>query len=585
MPTAGTVPCRIDTAVLLADGLWLVGWVLAAEIKSATVIASGSRSSADLVVRYWRQDVVDHFGVDTDHQPMLGFVVRAPAHGLAPKSAIELVFQTTEGPSNAKSECSDPAQADFAQGLQAQWPLIGHALIQSHNSADLMPLLRLVATPISDVFGQFQFFVEPAINTGDEGLLVNGWLVDPNRELRHLYLCCSRTGQVFGDLAASWVRTPRADVSDRHKGSLSAGQNAGFIVWLPNGGGSRVGVTDHLYALAILEDGRIARQDIKPSSAMAPMASVQHALRHFDDTQSQLGEILEFHVGPAIDAIWRHSPRAVPQISRRDFGVAPLTPSISVIVPLYGRYDFMRHQLAMFADDPEMQRVELIYVIDDPTIAAPTLHLANDLAALFRVPFSVVSYKENLGFAGANNVAAGIARGQILILLNSDVMPIKSGWAPALATQLLDLPAAGIVGTTLLYEDGSLQHAGLQLRRLPRWADLPINIHPGKGLSYTASGESRPVSGVTAACMTIHRHLYQEVGGLDEGFILGDFEDSDLCFRISDRGYKIYCADIPMYHLERQSQSLVGDNWKHKLTLYNCWRHSKRLPANAGVTE
>ncbi len=60
-----------------------------------------------------------------------------------------------------------------------------------------------------DRFGKFQFFVEPAISTGNEGLLVNGWAVDPDRELRHLYLSCSRTGRVLGDLATHWARTPR----------------------------------------------------------------------------------------------------------------------------------------------------------------------------------------------------------------------------------------------------------------------------------------------------------------------------------------------------------------------------------------
>lgn len=581
MPSAGVVPCCIDAAVSLADGLWIVGWVLAADIKSTTVTAGTTRGDADLIVRYWRQDVADHFGIERGNRPLLGFVVRVPVHGLPPKSAIELQFQTSESPATAKAELADPAQTDFANGLRAQWPLIGPALIRAHDPVGLMPLLRLMATPIGDRFGKFQFFVEPAISTGNEGLLVNGWAVDPDRELRHLYLSCSRTGRVLGDLATHWARTPRADVSERHVGTLTVGQDPGFIAWLPCSGTSDTGVTDHLYALAVLKDGRIARQDIKPSPALGPMASVQHVLRLFTESQPRLGDILESHVGPAIDAIWRHRTRSEPRLARQDFGSAPAAPDISVIVPLYGRYDFMRHQLAVFVDDPAMERVELIYVIDDPNITTPALQLAEELSGLFRLPFSVISYNENLGFAGANNVAARIARGRVLILLNSDVMPVKPGWAPALAEQLARLPEAGIVGTTLLYEDGSLQHAGLQLRRLARWAGLPVNIHPGKGLSYISTGQSRQVSGVTAACMTIHRKLYQELGGLDEGFILGDFEDSDMCFRASAKGHKIYCADVPMYHLERQSQSLAGDSWKHKVTLYNCWRHSKRLPANA----
>ena len=79
--------------------------------------------------------------------------------------------------------------------------------------------------------------------------------------------------------------------------------------------------------------------------------------------------------------------------------------------------------------------------------------------------------------------------------------------------------------------------------------------------------------------MVLRRALYNELGGLDEGYVLGDFEDSDLCHRIRRRGLDVKLVPaVQLYHLERQSQALFDDQgWKAKVSLYNCWRHERSL--------
>ena len=65
--------------------------------------------------------------------------------------------------------------------------------------------------------------------------------------------------------------------------------------------------------------------------------------------------------------------------------------------------------------------------------------------------------------------------------------------------------------------------------------------------------------------------------GFDEAFIVGDFEDSDLCLRLKEKGLR--CAvdlDVSMHHLERQSQSSSDQLWRMNLTLHNAWVHEKR---------
>ena len=74
------------------------------------------------------------------------------------------------------------------------------------------------------------------------------------------------------------------------------------------------------------------------------------------------------------------------------------------------------------------------------------------------------------------------------------------------------------------------------------------------------------------------RELYLRVGGLDEGYIRGDFEDSDLCLKVRQLGLKPYLVpDVRLYHLERQSQGLRAQvTTRTLLSLFNCWRYNRR---------
>jgi GT2 family glycosyltransferase len=71
--------------------------------------------------------------------------------------------------------------------------------------------------------------------------------------------------------------------------------------------------------------------------------------------------------------------------------------------------------------------------------------------------------------------------------------------------------------------------------------------------------------------MLLERSLYEAVGGFDTRYILGDFEDSDLCLKVYAQNKKIYLdMEESLFHLERLSQNLVDSgDWKYKLTLFN----------------
>jgi GT2 family glycosyltransferase len=75
----------------------------------------------------------------------------------------------------------------------------------------------------------------------------------------------------------------------------------------------------------------------------------------------------------------------------------------------------------------------------------------------------------------------------------------------------------------------------------------------------------------------MRRSFALAIGGFDEDYVIGDFEDSDLCLKIHQAGR--LCAvdqDVRLYHLERKSQATSGNRWRQNMTLYNAWRHQRR---------
>lgn len=262
------------------------------------------------------------------------------------------------------------------------------------------------------------------------------------------------------------------------------------------------------------------------------------------------------------------------------FGKTSSEITTSVVIPLYGRWDFVEHQLSCFATDSSFANTsELIYVIDDPVLITPLIGEAENLYRLYQVPFKIIWGHRNRGFSGANNFGAQIAKGENLVFLNSDAFPLQAGWIESLASALVDNPEYGLIGARLLFPDGGLQHAGMRFLFSETWG-VWLNKHPLAGLDpeldVCVGLVERPA--VTGACVAVTRANYKYVGGFDEGYLIGDFEDSDFCMKFREVGLKIgYLPEATLIHLERQSFRMLGDtSFRTLVVRFNAWRHSKR---------
>lgn len=321
----------------------------------------------------------------------------------------------------------------------------------------------------------------------------------------------------------------------------------------------------------------VAPTDGQAVEGSAPDAVVDiHAVRNLligDLVLDHHDDLREAHIVPGITRVSALAQQQVQIVSVTSFGDVPERPDVTIIVPLYRRIDFVDHQLAHFADDPELSATELLYVLDSPELDEAFLAEAHRLFRFYGVPFRAAVLSHNGGFSTANNLGASLARGRLLLLMNSDVIPDRPGWVSGLASFYDSRPSIGALGPKLLYEDDSIQHAGMYFER-PVGAKEWLNEHYFKGLhrSFAPASVSRRVPAVSAACLMIDAELYRRHGGLRGNYVQGDFEDSDLCLRLTDAGLEHwYDAEVELYHLEGQSYTTAQRVANGQ---YNRWLHT-----------
>lgn len=201
---------------------------------------------------------------------------------------------------------------------------------------------------------------------------------------------------------------------------------------------------------------------------------------------------------------------------------------------------------------------------------------SDDSAALVRRDFPQVRLLEsggNRGYAGGNNLAFPLARGDFVALLNPDTL-VEDRALERLVAFLRARPAVGAVGPRLLDPDGryAIRNGGHQP------TTLTLLAHYG-GLSRLSGGRVRGLHTVTdrrqrvgwlsGACLVVRRAVVDSVGPLREDWFLYA-EDVEWCDRIGAHGWQLwYEPAARVVHLDRRSTSQRGRSfstrWAHGL--------------------
>ena len=169
----------------------------------------------------------------------------------------------------------------------------------------------------------------------------------------------------------------------------------------------------------------------------------------------------------------------------------------------------------------------------------------------------VIFNEKNAGFAGANNQAAKIAKGEYLALLNDDVVVTK-GWITGLLKHFRK-PGVGMVGpvTNSCGNEACIDAPYKDLAHMETFAR-----------EYTRQNFDRffEINVLAFFCTIIPKAVWDEVGPLDERYEIGMFEDDDYALRVRENGMKALCAqDVFIHHFGRASFSRMNDKEYQKV--------------------
>lgn len=217
--------------------------------------------------------------------------------------------------------------------------------------------------------------------------------------------------------------------------------------------------------------------------------------------------------------------------------IEPLFPRISVIVLTFNQLSFTKTSLAAlerFSNYPNLEVIVVDNGSSDKTPKFLTQWAASRPWAKIRL------HPVNSGFAAGNNLGSRAATGEYLIFMNNDCF-VTAGWIGDLLAHFRRKPKLGLLGP-VTNSSGNESVIPIQYDSMEEMAI--------KARCYTRlhRGERTQPGVLHWFCVMIPRHVWQQVGELDESFGLGLFEDDDYTLRVRAAGFHAQCAEDVFIH-------------------------------------
>lgn len=255
------------------------------------------------------------------------------------------------------------------------------------------------------------------------------------------------------------------------------------------------------------------------------------------------------------------STKAFPAMYRVEYSLKE-KPLISIIIPNKNHIEDLRKCVNSILNKSTYPSYEIIIVDND----SDEMVVEDYYKALKQnEKIRIVSWNKKFNFSAICNYGVGFAKGRYVVLLNNDTEVITESWLEEMLmyAQRQDV---GAVGAKLYFANNTIQHAGVVLGMgRHRTAGYIFSKVDKENLGYMGRlCYAQNLSAVTFACVMIPRHVWDEVGGLDESFAVA-FNDVDMCMRIRKAGYLIvWTPYAELYHYESKSRGLEDTLEKKK---------------------
>lgn len=241
---------------------------------------------------------------------------------------------------------------------------------------------------------------------------------------------------------------------------------------------------------------------------------------------------------------------------------------VTIIIPVYNNFDLTINCLWSIVKNTKDIAYEIIIADDNSTDKTKNInkYVENIVHIVNKI---------NIGFLKNCNNAASYAQGEYIAFLNNDTL-VQANWLGALVATLKKDHTIGLVGSKLIFGDGTLQEAGGIIFKNASGLNYGRNDNPNK-LEYNYLKEVDYISG---ASLMLSKALWEKVGGFDESFAPAYYEDTDLAFKIRyNEGLKVvYQPNSVVMHLEGKSNGTDCSSGIKKyqvinrLKFYNKWK-------------
>ncbi len=214
-------------------------------------------------------------------------------------------------------------------------------------------------------------------------------------------------------------------------------------------------------------------------------------------------------------------------------------PLVSIIIPVFNQWEYTYKCLKSIVENTGDIPYEII--IADDASTDETRNITNYIKNI-----RIIRNEDTLHFLGNCNKASKQAKGKYLHLLNNDVV-VHPEWLSSLIKIAEKDNKVGIVGSKLIYPDGKLQEAGGII-----WNDASgWNYGKFDDPEKSEYNYLKEVDYISGASLCIRKNLWDQLGGFDEHFTPAYYEDTDLAFRVREKGYKVIYQPLSIVtHLE-----------------------------------
>jgi GT2 family glycosyltransferase/Tfp pilus assembly protein PilF len=227
---------------------------------------------------------------------------------------------------------------------------------------------------------------------------------------------------------------------------------------------------------------------------------------------------------------------------------------IAVIIPTCDNGPDVKRFVESLREKATIPDALYIVIVDNGSRQTETRAILEAIAATKWV--EVTALDEPFNWSRLNNRGVETVSSSLLVFANDDMIMLSERWDERLRG-LLERPEIGAVGARLLYEDDTLQHAGI----LFGWRGSEIHdglyessLEPGPGSRWHVT---RAVSAVTGAFLATRREVFLTHQGFDEVALPVACSDTDYALKLRASGLKIlWTPEITLYHHESKTRGL-----------------------------